>query len=710
MSMTEMVREKPLVLIVDDDLTVRLLERRCLEKAGFIVEEAHNGEMALSAFERTNPDIVLLDVRMPGMDGFEVCEEIRKLPGGGLTPVLMVTGLDDIESISRAYESGATDFITKSTNWEVLSHHVRYMVRASRAFSDLGKSEEKNRALLNAIPDLMCRISRQGTILECKESRDIQLFLNSQEIIGKKLDEVLPKDVALTAMYHVERALQSGDRQIFEYKIKKHNITYHHEARIVVSGDNEVLAIVRDISERKMAEEQIMHLAYYDSLTSLPNRLLFKNRLEQSTASAQQYATKVAIMFLDIDRFKHVNDTLGHTIGDMLLRSVANRLVKCVRKVDSVARIGAEGTDETVARMGGDEFTILLMNINNVQDVSRIAQRVLNEISQPFIIGTHEIYITASIGITIYPLDSQDIDDLLKYADTAMYQAKDKGRNNYQFYTESMNAAAVERFVIENQLRKALSRNEFRICYQPQMDIKTGAVIGVEALVRWMHPDKGLLFPETFIPLAEETSLIVPVGEWILQTACSQSVALQSEGYDSLRMTVNISAVQLRQRNFVEMVLRVIRNVGLDPSRLQLELTESILMEHLETNINMLHELRACGFSLSIDDFGTGYSSLSYLKRFPVNTLKIDKSFIKDIEKDPDSTAIVKAIIGLGHNLNLQVTAEGVETEQQLAFLQKYECDHIQGYLFCKALPEDELVHFFLERRHLNSVCLINNT
>jgi len=706
--MTEMHTDKPLVLIVDDDLTVRLLERRCLEKAGFAVEEAHNGEMALSVFERINPDIILLDVRMPGMDGFEVCEGIRRLPGGSLTPVLMLTGLDDIESINRAYESGATDFITKSTNWEVLSHHVRYMVRASRAFSDLRKSEGKNRALLNAIPDFMCRINRGGIILECKESRDIQLFTNAQEIVGKTLEEVLPKDVAPKAKYYVEQALQTGDRQIFEYQIKKSNTAYHHEARIVVSGEDEVLAIVRDISDRKMAEEQIIQLAYYDSLTSLPNRLLFKNRLEQSAAGAQQYKTKVAIMFLDIDRFKHVNDTLGHTIGDMLLKSVANRLSKCVRKVDSVARIGADGIDETIARMGGDEFTIMVANINNVQDVSRIAQRVLSEISQPFMLGTHEIYITASIGITIYPLDSQDIDDLLKYADTAMYQAKDKGRNNYQFYSESMNAAAVERFAIENQLRKALSRNEFKIYYQPQIDIKTGAVVGIEALVRWMHPDKGLLYPETFIPLAEETSLIVPVGEWILHTACLQSIALRASGYESLRMTVNISSIQLRQKNFVETMLRVIHDVGFDPAHIQLELTESILIENLETNINMLRELKAYGFSLSIDDFGTGYSSLSYLKRFPVDTLKIDKSFIKDIEKDSDSTAIVKAIIGLGHNLNLKVTAEGVETEQQLAFLQKYECDYIQGYLFCKALPEDELMHFFSERRHLNSVCFNN--
>ena len=707
MGQTELEREQPIVLIVDDDVTVRLLERRCLEKAGFIVEESHDGEMSLSAFEHIHPDIVLLDVKMPGMDGFAACEEIRKLPEGNLTPILMVTGLDDMESINRAYEAGATDFITKSVNWEVLSHHVRYMVRASRAFSQLGKSEAKNLALLDAIPDLMFRISKQGIILECKESKEFQLLLNPQEMIGKKLDAVLPKDVALKATYYVEQALQSGCTQFFEYQVTSNDIQYYYEARIVMSGKDEVLAIVRDISERKKAEQQIIHLAYYDNLTGLPNRLLFKHRLEQFKAGAQQYGTKVAIMFLDLDRFKHINDNLGHTMGDMLLKSVADRLLKCMRKVDCVARITTEGINENVARMNGDEFTVLLTNISDVQDVSKIAQRILSEISKPYVLGTHEVYVTASIGITIYPIDSEDIDDLLRYADTAMYHAKDKGRNNYQFYTESMNAAAAKRFIIENQLRKALSHNEFQIHYQPQVDITNGDIIGTEALVRWMHPDRGLLFPETFIPLAEETSLIVPIGEWILQAACLQNLALQTTGSASLCIAVNISSIQLRQKNFVEAVLRTIRDVGIDPCCLQLELTESIIMENVEANINTLRELRACGLRLSIDDFGTGYSSLSYLKRLPVNTLKIDKSFIKNIEMDPDSTAIVKAIIDLGHNLNLQVTAEGVETEQQLAFLQKYRCDYIQGYLFCKPLPANELIQFFREGKCLDvkAVC-----
>ena len=707
MSETEKERKSPVVLVVDDDIAMRLLERRWLEKGGFVVEEASDGEKTLSSFENILPDIVLLDVRMPGMDGFEVCKEIRRLPKGNLTPILMVTGLDDMESINRAYEAGATDFITKSTNWEVLSHHVRYMIRASQAFTKLGISEARNRAILSAIPDLMLRISKEGTILECKESKEIGLFMDPQEFIGKKLAEQLPQDAAVTAMHFVELALQSGNTQFFEFQLEKNNTTYYYEARIVVSGENELLAIVRDISERKRFEQQIIQLAYYDSLTGLPNRLLFKNRLEQSLASAQRYGTKIVMMFLDLDRFKNINDNLGHTIGDMLLQSVADRLLKSIRKIDYVARSVADQINETVARMGGDEFTIMLTNINNVQDIPKIAQRILDTISRPYMLGTHEVYVTASIGVTVCPSDSEDIDDLLKYADTAMYQAKDKGRNNYQFFTESMNAATAERFIIESQLRKALKGDEFQLYYQPQVDIRSGEIVGVEALVRWVHPEKGLLLPGAFIPYAEETSLIVPIGKWILQTACSQNIILKGKGYETFCMTVNISAIQLRQENFAETVLRTVHNIGLDPCLLQLELTEGIIIENVEANISTLRELKACGFRLSVDDFGTGYSSLSYLTRFPFNTLKIDKSFVKDIEKNHESTAIVKAIIDLGHNLNMQVTAEGVETHQQLAFLQKSGCDHIQGYLFCEPLPAHELIQFLQETKYLDvkAVC-----
>jgi diguanylate cyclase (GGDEF)-like protein/PAS domain S-box-containing protein len=436
--------EHPRVLIVDDDLAVRLLGRRSLEKEGFVVEEAGNGEIALSSFKRHRFDAVLLDVRMPGIDGFTVCEEIRKLPGGELIPILMVTGLDDIESIKRAYKAGASDFISKDINWEVVSYHLKYMLHASRAFEKLGKSKAKNRALLNAIPDLMFRVRKESIVLEYKESEEIQSLMNSEELLGRRLDEVFPKDFAEMTMYFVELTLQTGIKQIFEYQLNINDVIYHYETRIVLSGEDEVLAIVRDVTERKRAEQQIIQLAFYDYLTGLPNRLLFKDRLEQAIASAQRYGKKVAVMFIDLDFFKRINDTFGHNVGDMLLKSAADRILKCTRRVDYVSRISTEELEKTVARMGGDEFTILLSNIDDIQDASKVGQRILNELSQPFKIGAHDIHITASIGITIYPIDTEDPDDLLKYADIAMYQVKDKGRNNCQFYTESMNAATVK--------------------------------------------------------------------------------------------------------------------------------------------------------------------------------------------------------------------------------------------------------------------------
>jgi len=697
MTPSDLERQPPLILVVDDEKLTRLLERSALEQAGFVVEEAEDGAMALSAFERLKPDAVLLDVMMPELDGFSACARMRKLPGGDLTPIFIVTGLDDLESISRAYEVGATDFIAKPINWGVLGHHVRYMLRAARGLLRLKLSEAKNQALLNAIPDLMFRINKEGIFLEAKGSKEVVYSLPPQEFVGKRLDEVLPRDVAQKTSSHVTRAFQTGETQLFVYELQTGDSTHYYEARIVVSGEEEVLAIVRDVTERIRAEEQILRLAYYDSLTGLPNRLLFKDRLSQAMANAQRYGRKVAVMFLDLDHFKRINDTLGHNFGDLLLQRVGDRLMTCVRSTDSIARMVPEETKPTVARMGGDEFILLLSNIKQVQHVAIVAQRILNGLSQPFMVGTQEIYTSVSIGITIYPIDSEDPETLLKYADTAVYQAKEKGRNNYQFYTGSMNVAAVERFTIENQLRRALARNEFQLYYQAQVDIRRRKVVGVEALVRWVHPEKGLVSPLSFIPLAEETGLIVPIGQWILRTACAQNQIWQKAGFAPVRMTVNISRIQFRGKNFVENVVRTLADIGLDPQHLELELTESAVMENVEATLATLHALKERGIQLAIDDFGTGYSSLSYLKRFPIHTLKIDRSFVKDLDRDPNAAAIGKSIIGLAHNLSLQVLAEGVETEQQMEFLQKCGCDHMQGYLFHMPEPAERLTQIWQE-------------
>jgi diguanylate cyclase (GGDEF)-like protein len=577
------------------------------------------------------------------------------------------------------------------------------MLRASQAFSELKDSEAKNRALLNAIPDLMFRIDKNGILLESKGSKQIPLLLPAEGFLGKRLEEVLPFDITQKTKHFIAAAIQSGTVQLFEYQLTIDNTVHYYEARIMQSREDEVLAIIRDISDRKSAEKKVIQLAYYDNLTGLPNRVLLRDRLEQAQLRARRNNKQVAIMFLDLDRFKNINDTLGHNIGDLLLQSVAERLKKSLRKTDCITREKKGHMKTTVARIGGDEFTILLTDISNIHHVIMIANRLLNNMKRPFILGTHEVFITASIGIAIYPTDSEDADTLMKYADISMYHAKDLGRNNVQFYTESMNTAAIERFNMENQLRKALSNNEFILHYQPQVNVQKGIITGVEALIRWEHPKEGLLYPDAFITIAEETALIVPIGEWVLHAACSQMHAWIARGLPFERVGINISNIQFRQNNFLEMISHALEKTGLNPYNLELELTESCVMEHVEKNVSVLRELRDMGVCITIDDFGTGYSSLSYLKRLPINCLKIDRSFTKDIAHEPDSKSIVKAIIAMAHNLDLRVIAEGVETEQQCLLLQEYGCDRMQGYYFSKALPGEEFISLALESRDVHS-------
>ena len=449
-----------------------------------------------------------------------------------------------------------------------------------------------------------------------------------------------------------------------------------HADRLIKSQD----------ASRKRAEERLSYLAHHDALTNLPNRMLFIDRLGQALSRAPWHKRLAAVLFLDLDHFKRINDTLGHTMGDLLLKEVAKRLAQCSRQGD------------TVARMGGDEFTIILADIAHAQDVPKVAQKIIDIFSKRFVVGDHEIFITTSVGISLYPDDGEDPEALLKNADAAMYRAKEIGRNTYQYFSIDMNTKASERLALETDLRHALEREEFLVHYQPQVDLNTGQIIGMEALVRWQHPDLGLVPPAKFIPLAEDTGLIAPIGEWVLRTACAQNKAWQTAGLPPIRVGVNLSARQFQCQNLVEMIVRILKETGLDPTYLELELTESVLMQNTEAIIATLCELDAMGINISIDDFGTGYSSLSYLKRFPINRLKIDQSFVRDITTDPDDAAIVTAIITLAHSLKLKVIAEAVETEEQLAFLRSLNCDEMQGYLFSRPLPMDEATKFWREK------------
>ncbi len=446
---------------------------------------------------------------------------------------------------------------------------------------------------------------------------------------------------------------------------------------IEFEGEPAVLGTAFDVTDRKQAEETIKHMAYHDSLTDLPNRALFEDRLAVTLAQARRKEQTAAVLFLDLDRFKVVNDTVGHALGDRLLQGVAGRLSGLVREGD------------TVARAGGDEFTLLLPEVVRSEDAVEVAERVLDALRQPWVLNGHEFRITTSIGIAIYPADGEDADSLLRNADTAMYRAKDQGGDDYKLYTPKMNARIAERLALENSLRHGLERGEFLVYYQPQVDIASGGIVGMEALVRWQHPERGLVFPAEFIPVAEETGLIVPLGAWVLRTACAQNKAWQVAGISPMRVAVNLSARQFQQRDLIEVVHEVLKETGLEARWLQLEITEGVAVQDVEFNITMLRELREMGVQIAIDDFGTGHSSLSYLSRLPIDVVKIDQSFVQDLTTDPNGAAIARSIIVMAHNLKLRVIAEGVETEEQLAFLKKRRCDEMQGYLFSKPAPAE---------------------
>jgi diguanylate cyclase (GGDEF)-like protein/PAS domain S-box-containing protein len=463
-------------------------------------------------------------------------------------------------------------------------------------------------------------------------------------------------------------------------------------------GVSQVVHISRDITERKRSEEKIRLLAYYDSLTGLANRTLFKELLSRSLHAARRHGRVVATLFIDMDSFKRVNDTLGHTNGDLLLQAVAKRLVNCLRKSDPVARAEEDDSASAVSRLAGDEFIVLLNDLSHANDAAVVARRILEDLAAPFMLSGHEVFASASIGISIYPLDGDDPDSQLQNADVAMHHAKEQGKNNYQFFSPAMNSSALDRLALENDLRRAVERGEFLLHYQPKVEVGTRRLIGAEALIRWRHATRGLVSPVDFIPLAEDTGLIVPIGAWVLRAACEQAKVWQAAGLAPLPISVNLSNRQFRQKDLTDTITGILRSAGLDPRQLELEITESTIMQDPENAIAALQRLKALGIGVSIDDFGTGYSSLSSLRRLPLDCLKIDRSFITNITTNGDDAAITSAIVAMAHSLKLTVLAEGVENEDQLATLRRLGCDQVQGYLFSKPLPAEAFLTI-LERR-----------
>lgn len=554
--------------------------------------------------------------------------------------------------------------------------------------NDLRESEKRYRLMAENTTDMISRHTPDGTFIYVSTVCKTLLGYDVEELIGHSILEFIHPD-----NYNEVRQSQleifdssSTSSVIYRMRNRDHNFVWLETTSKVltdpISGEEEIVCVSRDFTARKKLEEELHYLALHDGLTSLPNRILINDRFQQAIFHANREDHLTAILVLDLDRFKRINDTLGHDAGDKVLKLIASRVQECVRQID------------TVARPGGDEFVILLASINHLEDAMMVASKILASINEPFILERQETFITGSIGISIYPKDGQDATMLIKNADTALYCAKEQGGNNYQCYIPDMNAKALEHLSLENALHSAIERNELRVHYQPVIEIKSGQIKGVEALVRWEHPEHGLVSPVNFIPLAETSGLIVPIGEWVMRHACKEVLSWREQGLPPIRLAVNISGRQFRQRNLLESIQNIITETKFNPKDLDLELTESVIMGDPAKTVEILHTLKAMGTSISIDDFGTGYSSLSYLKRFPIDTLKIDRSFVQDITLDQDDAAIVRAVIALAQSLRLKVVAEGVETQEQLTYLQELNCDSMQGFLISRPLPPDKLIQF----------------
>ncbi len=676
------------VMVIDDDPMMRVLMIETLKRANFSVIEAEDGHEGLTLFNEHKPKLVLVDLQMPGMDGYTFCKSLRAIPEGRDIPVMVVTGQDDVESIERAYACGATDFVIKPINWMLLHHRIQYGLRASRAI----QAATSNSALLAEAQ----RIAKLGNWTWDTDNKRLYVSEESYNLFGvsrvspgvfhkllmdsvheddkkafdiavSKATEGQPSDIAFRA------CLPNGQEKVMLMHLD--SSPEHHEP------EHRIFGTIQDISEQREAEESIRQLAYYDSITGLPNRSLFKEHLNMALYQAERNNSKVAVMFLDLDNFKRVNDSLGHVAGDQLLKSISKRIQESVRCSDLAAR-DVSDVDASLARLGGDEFTILLSDLHSTKHVEVVAQRVLERIAEPVTLSGNKVVVSASIGISIYPEDGEDIDTLLKNADAAMYEVKAKGRNGVFFCNDSLRQQNQDRLRLESELRKALEQDQLALFYQPKVDAQTHETLGFEALVRWIHPDRGMISPMDFIPAAEDSGLIVPMGKWIIRAACRQHQAWCKAGIPPVRISVNLSGHQFADDQLITAIQDILKETQMQAEYLEFEITETVLMQDEGATLNILNEMKAMGVRISIDGFGTGYSSISYLKHFPIDVLKIDRSFIKGLPEDEQDASITTAIIMMAKALNLGIIAEGVETTEQLAFLCGKQCDQIQGYLF----------------------------
>jgi diguanylate cyclase (GGDEF)-like protein/PAS domain S-box-containing protein len=679
------------VLIVEDSAEDAQLLQLQLRRNGYepVARRVQTAEEMERALDEQAWDLVLADYSLPSFNALAALELFHRR--GLDIPFLIVSGTIGEETAVEAMRAGAHDYIMKGSSARLIPAIARELREAGeranrrRAEEALRDSERRFRALIEHSSDILTVLDAGGRILYESPSVERLLGHTAGELMGAALEEhVHPEDRHALATALTQSAGASTPVTA-EFRMRARNGEWRVvEASVSNLLDNaEVGGIVlnsRDITARKQDEEMIRHLAYFDALTGLPNRMLFDDRLAQALAhSRRRGARGLAIMCLDLDRFKTINETLGHGAGDELLRTAASSLSAVLRGED------------TIARLGGDEFLFLLPEIDDVEDAARVARKILTVLDAPVSVHGHELHLTASVGIAMFPLDGDDAETLIRNADTALYRAKEQGGNRYQLYAPAMNAIAYKRLVLENSLRRAVEREEFRLHYQPLVSLHDGTVVGVEALIRWQHPELGLVSPAEFIPLAEETGLIVPLTHWVLRTACRQMMEWHEAGLALMTVAVNISAQRFRAANLPVAVAEALTATRLDGRHLCLELTESVLMENVEETIATLLELKKLHVKISIDDFGTGYSSLSYLKRLPIDTLKIDQSFVRNTPADADDAAIAMLIISMAHHLDLSVVAEGVETEEQMRMLRSQQCDIMQGYLVSRPLPGEEM-------------------
>ncbi len=596
----------------------------------------------------------------------ELARTATQVAHGDLAARAHVAGPAEIESVARQFN--------------------RMLEVRADAEEALRASEERLHGIVHMAAEAIVVVDEQFHVVLFNPTAETIFGCTAAEVTGTDVERFIPlrlrkawREYMAAFVAGGSRVIRMGDHaEILGLRADGEEFPLEISlSRITHSGKPLYSAVLNDISARRRDEARLVALANFDALTALPNRALFHQRLQRSLVHAQRFDERLAVLVIDLDRFKNVNDTLGHDAGDRVLQAVAERLKGCLREVD------------TISRLGGDEFAVLIENVTETRLVGSIARKLLKAIADVIMLGNHEYQITASIGISAYPADGSDATTLLKNADIAMYRAKEQGKNNSQFYAAEMNAHSMTRLSLETGLRHALDRGEFLLHYQPKVDIASGRITGMEALVRWMRPQSGMVSPADFIPLAEETGLIVPIGAWVLKAACERNRAWQRQGMPPLRVAVNLSARQFVQANLVSEVARVLDASGLAPASLELEITESMVMDNPERAIQTLRQLKSMGIALAIDDFGTGYSSLGYLKRFPIDNIKIDRSFIKDIPGNNDDATITRTIIDMTHNLRLKVVAEGVETAAQLEFLREHGCDEMQGYYFSRPLAED---------------------